>query len=98
MLAICGVRVFSSAWTSSQNLQSLITGHRVDGKCSVGMSHAHFSRTFHILALQPLPSVQTNIVQRSVGEREVNPSLKEVLMDLEKEGMLMYGQVTVCNI
>lgn len=98
MLTCCGVYVFSSAGTSSQNLQSLIMGHRVDGKCSMGMSHVHFSRTFHILALQPLPSVQTNIVQRSIGEREVNPSLKEALMDLEKEGMFMYGQVTVCNL
>lgn len=73
-------------------------GHRVDGKCSMGMSHVHFSRTFQILTLQPLPSVQTNIVQRSIGEREGNPSLREALMDLEKEGMFMYGQVTVCNI
>lgn len=93
MLTCYGVRVFF-ACTCFEKLQSLITRHRktwhrVAGKWSMGLFHVHFSRTFHVLTLQPFPSVQTDIVQRSIGKREANQGPQEVLMNLEKEGMYM---------
>lgn len=105
MISCHGVSVFS-AWKSFEKLQRLMarhrkTWHKVAGKCSMELFHVHFSRTFHVLTLQPFPSVQTNIVQRSIGKREANRSPQGGSDEFGKEGNVYvgrYGQVTVRNV